>query len=168
MGAPRNATGAELRDCQVDERLLLRSLAPKADGPQATPYRSFRSKPILLTKTRRLSLRAARKNAPATCQNLCAEVLVTGYQRKDSRSPHGTRPLEPAWYRGSYWLACFGRRPRSAAPSGTPYFRSTAARHCHEHQAHPRRSDRRTDTRFSNRQTKYTCSASIPIYAPSC
>jgi hypothetical protein len=92
---------------------------PQAAG-RKPPKRSFRSRPILLTKTRRLSLRAARKNALATGQNLCAEVLVTGYQRKDSRSPHRPGPSEPAWYRGSYWLACVGRRPGQLHRPGHP------------------------------------------------
>ena len=38
------------------------------------PQRSFGSKPILLIKAGRLWLRAARKNARATCQKLCAKV----------------------------------------------------------------------------------------------
>jgi hypothetical protein len=113
-------------------------------------------------------LLGSRKTAPATWQNLCAEVVATGCWRKNSRSPHRPGPSRPAWYRGCYSLACFGRRRPSASPSRTQCCRSTAARHCHDSQAHPRRSDRRTDTRFSDRQTSTTGCPSIPSYAPSC
>ena len=40
------------------------------------PKRPFDSKPIRFTKTERLRLRAAGTNAPAPCQNHCAEVVV--------------------------------------------------------------------------------------------
>jgi hypothetical protein len=43
-------------------------------------------KPILLTKSGRLSLRAAMKYAPATCQILCAEALLRPCHPRRSQS----------------------------------------------------------------------------------
>ena len=50
------------------------------------PKRPFDSKPIRFTKTERLRLRAAGANAPAPCQNHCAEVLVPRVVHSDGYS----------------------------------------------------------------------------------
>ncbi len=51
-------------------------LPSREAGSFFRPWRSFRSRPILLTKTGRLSLGVEMKCAPATCHILCAAVLV--------------------------------------------------------------------------------------------
>jgi hypothetical protein len=81
-------------------------------------WRSFRRRPILLTNIGRLSLRAAMKYAPATCQILCAELLVRPCHTESARASRKggamTVPDRYQWRRDKDGLGVWEHRGKVA------------------------------------------------------